>query len=85
MQYDLSTGKVMEASQKPVIQAHLDTEYRCINSKHILMKHVNITFSNVTLEAFPTNGTFSRNSKYLVAENVLGETIFLIIYFFLKS
>ncbi|XP_032057667.1 lysosome-associated membrane glycoprotein 1 [Aythya fuligula] len=59
--HNSTEGKVMEASQKSVIQAHLDTEYRCINSKHILMKHVNITFSNVTLEAFPTNGTFSRN------------------------
>ncbi|NP_990614.3 lysosome-associated membrane glycoprotein 1 isoform 1 precursor [Gallus gallus] len=54
-------GKVMVATQKSVIQARIGTEYRCINSKYIRMKHVNITFSNVTLEAYPTNGTFSAN------------------------
>lgn len=43
------------------------------------MKHVNITFSNVTLEAYPTNDTFSANSRYLVTENVLGGLIFPII------
>lgn len=49
------------------------------------MKNVNITFSNVTLEAYLTNGTFSMNSRYLVAENVLGELVFPIIdYFFLS-
>ncbi|NXL83450.1 LAMP1 protein, partial [Alectura lathami] len=54
-------GKEMEVAQKSVIQAQIGTEYRCINSRHIHMKHVNITFSNVTLEAYPTNGTFSAN------------------------
>ncbi|NXC46536.1 LAMP1 protein, partial [Penelope pileata] len=54
-------GKVMEAAQKSVIRAHIGTEYQCINSKYIRMKHVNITFSKVTLEAYPTNDTFSTN------------------------
>uniref|UniRef100_A0A8C3C4B5 Lysosome-associated membrane glycoprotein 1 n=1 Tax=Cairina moschata TaxID=8855 RepID=A0A8C3C4B5_CAIMO len=73
--HNSTEGKVMEASQKPVIQAHLDTEYRCINSKHILMKHVNITFSNVTLEAFPTNGTFSRNTTECSEDRVSTTTV----------
>lgn len=79
MPCDLFTGKVMEVTQKSVIQARIGTEYRCINSKYIYIRHVNITFSNVTLEAYPTNGTFSTNSRYLVTENVLGGLVFPII------
>uniref|UniRef100_A0A8B9C608 Lysosome-associated membrane glycoprotein 1 n=1 Tax=Anser brachyrhynchus TaxID=132585 RepID=A0A8B9C608_9AVES len=71
--HNSTEGKVMEASQKSVIQAHMGTEYRCISSKRILMKHVNITFSNVTLEAFPTNGTFSRN-KTECSEDMVSTT-----------
>lgn len=81
----LFTGVVKTASHKSIIQAHRGTKYRCINSKHINMKAVNVTFSNVTLEAYLTNGTFSVNSKYLVTENVLDELIFPITgYFFLS-
>lgn len=54
----------------------MGTKYRCISAEHVNMKSVNITFSNVTLEAYLTNGTFSTNSRYLVAENVLGELVF---------
>lgn len=68
MPCDLFTGRVMEVTHKSVIQARIGTEYRCINSKYIHMRHVNITFSNVTLEAYPTNGTFSTNSRYLITE-----------------
>ncbi|NXK50059.1 LAMP1 protein, partial [Chauna torquata] len=71
--HNSTEGKVMEVSQKSVIQAHMGTEYRCINSKHIRMKHVNITFSNVTLEAYPTNGTFSRN-KTECSEDMVSTT-----------
>ncbi|NXI74514.1 LAMP1 protein, partial [Anseranas semipalmata] len=71
--HNSTEGKVMEVSQKSVIRAHIGTEYRCINSKHIHMKRVNITFSNVTLEAYPTNGTFSRN-KTECAEDMVSTT-----------
>ncbi|NWU38788.1 LAMP1 protein, partial [Hylia prasina] len=56
-----STGGMKTVSHKSVIQAHMGTKYRCINSKHIDMKNVNVTFSNVTLEAYLTNGTLSVN------------------------
>ncbi|NXJ13725.1 LAMP1 protein, partial [Odontophorus gujanensis] len=71
-----STEGKMKTSltQKSVIQANLGTEYRCINSKYIRMKHVNITFSNVTLEAYPTNGTFSTN-KTECSEDKVSTTI----------
>lgn len=78
----LFTEGVKTVSHKSIIQAHVGTKYRCIHSKHINMKSVNVTFSNVTLEAYLTNGTLSVNSKYLVTENVLGELIFAIIGFF---
>lgn len=82
---DFFTGGVKTVSHKSIIQAHMGTKYRCINSKHINMKNANVTFSNVTLEAYLTNGTFSVNSKYLVRENELVELIFQIIgYFFLS-
>lgn len=68
MPCDLFTGRVMEVTHKSVIQARIGTEYRCTNSKYIHMRHVNVTFSNVTLEAYPTNGTFSTNSRYLITE-----------------
>ncbi|NWH68346.1 LAMP1 protein, partial [Geococcyx californianus] len=48
-------------SHKNILQADVGTKYRCINSKHVNMKNVNITFSNVTLEAYITNGTLSTN------------------------
>lgn len=63
----------------------MGTEYRCVNSKQVNMKNVNVTFSNVTLEAYLMNGTFSMNSRYLVAENVLGELVFPIIGCFFQS
>lgn len=83
MQCNLFTAGVKKVSHKNIIQAYMGTKYRCISSKQINMKNVNVTFSNVTLEAYLTNGTFSTNSKYLVAENVLGELIFPIIDLFL--
>ncbi|NWV70030.1 LAMP1 protein, partial [Malurus elegans] len=61
------------ASHKSVIQARTGTKYRCINSKHISMKNVNVTFSNVTLEAYLTNGTFSVN-KTECAEDMVSTT-----------
>ncbi|NXM05856.1 LAMP1 protein, partial [Tyrannus savana] len=56
-----TTGEVKTVSHKSIIQAHMGTKYRCINSKQVNMKSVNVTFSNVTLEAYLTNGTFSVN------------------------
>lgn len=82
MQCNLFTGEVKKVSHKTTIQAHMGTKYRCINAKHINMKSVNVTFSNVTLEAYLTNGTFSMNSRYLVEENVLGELVFPITDYF---
>lgn len=85
MQCNIFTGDVKKVSHKNILQAYMGTKYRCINSKQVNMKNVNVTFSNVTLEAYLTNGTFSMNSRYLVAENVLGELIFpKTDYFFLS-
>lgn len=63
----------------------MGTKYRCISFKHVNMKNVNITFSNVTLEAYLTNGTLSTNSRYLVAEKVLGALIFTVRDYFSLS
>uniref|UniRef100_A0A8C5TH42 Lysosome-associated membrane glycoprotein 1 n=1 Tax=Malurus cyaneus samueli TaxID=2593467 RepID=A0A8C5TH42_9PASS len=68
-----TAGGVKTASHKSIIQAHTGTKYRCINSKHISMKNVNVTFSNVTLEAYLTNGTFSVN-KTECAEDMVSTT-----------
>ncbi|NWX36031.1 LAMP1 protein, partial [Notiomystis cincta] len=68
-----SAGEVKTVSHKSIIQAHMGTKYRCISSKHINMKNVNVTFSNVTLEAYLTNGTFSVN-KTECAEDMVSTT-----------
>ncbi|NXT66362.1 LAMP1 protein, partial [Chaetops frenatus] len=68
-----TTGGVKTVSHKSIIQAHMGTKYRCINSRHINMKSVNVTFSNVTLEAYITNGTFSVN-KTECAEDMVSTT-----------
>lgn len=81
MQCNLFIG-VKTVSHKTIIQAYMGTKYRCISSKQVSMKNVNVTFSNVTLEAYLTNGTFSMNSRYLVAENILDELIFPLIDYF---
>ncbi|NXJ77411.1 LAMP1 protein, partial [Trogon melanurus] len=59
--HNSTAGDRKRVSHKNIIQAHMGTKYRCINSKQINMKNVNVTFSNVTLEAYLTNGTFSVN------------------------
>ncbi|NWH77724.1 LAMP1 protein, partial [Piaya cayana] len=71
-----STAGKMKTSlvlRKTTIQAYVGTQYRCINSKHVSMKSVNITFSNVTLEAYLTNGTLSTN-KTECAEDMVSTT-----------
>uniref|UniRef100_A0A8C3JPE5 Lysosome-associated membrane glycoprotein 1 n=1 Tax=Calidris pygmaea TaxID=425635 RepID=A0A8C3JPE5_9CHAR len=73
MQCNLFTGGTKRVSHKTIIQAYVGTEYRCINSKQVNMKNVNITFSNVTLEAYLTNGTLSVN-KTECAEDVVSTT-----------
>ncbi|NXS44537.1 LAMP1 protein, partial [Balaeniceps rex] len=59
--HNSTAGETKMVSHKTIIQAHLGTKYRCINSKHVNTKTVNVTFSNVTLEAYLKNGTFSMN------------------------
>ncbi|NXE52523.1 LAMP1 protein, partial [Casuarius casuarius] len=73
-QYNPLTGKVMKVSHKSDIRADMGTKYRCVNSKHINMKNVNITFSNVTLEAYVANGTVSIN-KTECAEDMVSTTV----------
>ncbi|NXH87821.1 LAMP1 protein, partial [Edolisoma coerulescens] len=68
-----TTGGLKTVSHKGIIQAHRGTKYRCINSKHTNMRTVNVTFSNVTLEAYLTNGTFSVN-KTECAEDMVSTT-----------
>ncbi|NWR46138.1 LAMP1 protein, partial [Regulus satrapa] len=68
-----SAGNVMTVSHKSSIRARMGTRYRCITSKHISMSNVNVTFSNVTLEAYLTNGTFSVN-KTECAEDMFSTT-----------
>ncbi|XP_025051895.1 lysosome-associated membrane glycoprotein 1 isoform X3 [Alligator sinensis] len=51
----------MEVSQKTDIQANLGTRYQCISTDQVNMKNVNVTLSNVTLEAYLVNNTLSVN------------------------
>ncbi|XP_032853060.2 lysosome-associated membrane glycoprotein 1 isoform X1 [Tyto alba] len=71
--HNSTAGEVKRVSHKTIIQAYMGTKYRCINSKQVNMKNVNITFSNVTLEAYLTNGTFSMN-KTECAEDMVSTT-----------
>ncbi|NXX14234.1 LAMP1 protein, partial [Podargus strigoides] len=72
--HNSTAGKIKTSlSHKTIIQADMGTKYRCISSKHVNMKNVNITFSNVTLEAYLTNGTFSMN-KTECAEDMVSTT-----------
>ncbi|NXT81173.1 LAMP1 protein, partial [Zapornia atra] len=68
-----TAGAVRKVSHKTTIQAYMGTRYRCISSQHISVKNVSITFSNVTLEAYLTNGTFSTN-KTECAEDMVSTT-----------
>ncbi|NXV79420.1 LAMP1 protein, partial [Atlantisia rogersi] len=69
-----TAGKMKTSlSHKTTIQAYMGTRYRCISSQHISVKNVSITFSNVTLEAYLTNGTFSAN-KTECAEDMVSTT-----------
>ncbi|XP_074766058.1 lysosome-associated membrane glycoprotein 1 [Athene noctua] len=71
--HNSTAGEVKRVSHKTIIQAYVGTKYRCISSKDVNMKNVNITFSNVTLEAYLTNGTFSMN-KTECAEDMVSTT-----------
>ncbi|XP_026701634.1 lysosome-associated membrane glycoprotein 1 [Athene cunicularia] len=71
--HNSTAGEVKRVSHKTIIQAYVGTKYRCISSKDVNMKNVNITFSNVTLEAYLTNGTFSMN-KTQCAEDMVSTT-----------
>ncbi|NWS68713.1 LAMP1 protein, partial [Crotophaga sulcirostris] len=68
-----TAGTVKKVSHKNILQAYVGTKYRCISSKQVNMKNVNITFSNVTLEAYLTNGTISTN-KTECAEDMVSTT-----------
>uniref|UniRef100_A0A8D0G8M1 Lysosome-associated membrane glycoprotein 1 n=1 Tax=Sphenodon punctatus TaxID=8508 RepID=A0A8D0G8M1_SPHPU len=54
-------GTGIATSLKTDILAKVDTRYVCISADWINMTNVNITISNVTLEAYPLNNTFSEN------------------------
>ncbi|XP_019379660.1 PREDICTED: lysosome-associated membrane glycoprotein 1 [Gavialis gangeticus] len=58
-----SAAGTMEVSQKTDIQANLGTRYRCISTDQVNMKNVNVTLSNVTLEAYLVNNTLSVNES----------------------
>ncbi|XP_010137713.1 PREDICTED: lysosome-associated membrane glycoprotein 1, partial [Buceros rhinoceros silvestris] len=73
--HNSTTGDVKRVSHKNIIQAYMGTKYRCISSKQINMKNVNVTFSNVTLEAYLTNGTFSTNKTECHEDMVSTTTI----------
>ncbi|XP_053163136.1 lysosome-associated membrane glycoprotein 1 [Hemicordylus capensis] len=54
-----STGGIKEVTAKTDIQANLNTKYKCVSSEQINMTDVSILLSNVTLEAYLVNNTFS--------------------------
>ncbi|NXU56637.1 LAMP1 protein, partial [Turnix velox] len=71
--YNSSAGGTKKVSHKTTIWAYMGTKYRCITSKDVVMKSVNVSFSEVTLEAYLTNGTLSMN-KTECAEDMVSTT-----------
>ncbi|XP_064296124.1 lysosome-associated membrane glycoprotein 1 [Phalacrocorax carbo] len=71
--HNATTGEGKTVSHKTTIQAYMGTKYRCISPTQVNMKNVNITFSNVTLEAYLINGTLSKN-KTECAEDMVSTT-----------
>ncbi|KAG6938901.1 lysosomal associated membrane protein 1 [Chelydra serpentina] len=63
-----STGGTKTVLQKPNIQADLDTRYRCFSTNQINLLNVNITLSNVTLQAYLVNHTLSGNETVCDAD-----------------
>ncbi|XP_042312276.1 lysosome-associated membrane glycoprotein 1 [Sceloporus undulatus] len=64
-----SSGGQREASKAAGIQAELNTTYRCHNIHRINMQNVTVLFSNVTLEAYLPNNTFSKNDSTCAEDN----------------
>nr|XP_060625632.1 lysosome-associated membrane glycoprotein 1 [Anolis sagrei ordinatus] len=58
-----SSGGEREVSRVGDIQANINTAYRCRNNHRINMTNVSVLFSNVTLEAYLPNNTFSKNDS----------------------
>uniref|UniRef100_A0A8C8VFB8 Lysosome-associated membrane glycoprotein 1 n=1 Tax=Pelusios castaneus TaxID=367368 RepID=A0A8C8VFB8_9SAUR len=69
-----STGGTKEVSQKPNIQADMDTRYKCFSTSHIDTLNVTITLSNVTLEAYVLNNTLSKNETVCDADKTHSTT-----------
>ncbi|XP_044284572.1 lysosome-associated membrane glycoprotein 1 isoform X2 [Varanus komodoensis] len=56
-----AVGSMEEATKETDIKAHLDTRFMCHNKHMIHMRNVTVRLSNVTLEAYLPNNTFSKN------------------------
>ncbi|XP_062982238.1 lysosome-associated membrane glycoprotein 1 [Elgaria multicarinata webbii] len=65
-----ATGGVKETTKETDIKAPEDTIYTCLNKNKISMENVVILLSNVTLEAYLKNSTFSKNETVCAEDKV---------------
>ncbi|XP_051782188.1 lysosome-associated membrane glycoprotein 1a [Erpetoichthys calabaricus] len=63
-----SKGQVSYSTNSVDIQAPLNTTYRCMSIQRVMLKNVNITFSNVRLEAYLHSSNFSKEENVCSAD-----------------
>ncbi|XP_020820814.1 lysosome-associated membrane glycoprotein 1 [Phascolarctos cinereus] len=55
-----TSSEEVSVESKTDIQADIDKKYRCISSNQITMNNVTVTFSDVTIQAYLSNNSFSK-------------------------
>uniref|UniRef100_A0A8C4RHT0 Lysosome-associated membrane glycoprotein 1 n=1 Tax=Erpetoichthys calabaricus TaxID=27687 RepID=A0A8C4RHT0_ERPCA len=63
-----SSSKGSYSTNSVDIQAPLNTTYRCMSIQRVMLKNVNITFSNVRLEAYLHSSNFSKEENVCSAD-----------------
>ncbi|XP_048396752.1 lysosome-associated membrane glycoprotein 1a [Stegostoma tigrinum] len=63
-----SKGILVTFSRSADISAKMNTTYRCTSDSTVHMENVNVTLSHVRMEAFPSNGNFSKTETICHAD-----------------
>ncbi|KAG2457288.1 LAMP1 protein, partial [Polypterus senegalus] len=63
-----SKGQVSDSTNSVDIQAPLNTTYHCVSVQHVMLKNVNISFSNMRLEAYLHSSNFSKDESVCSAD-----------------
>ncbi|KAM5180989.1 lysosome-associated membrane glycoprotein 1 [Mantella aurantiaca] len=56
-------GTKAVSTNKSAISATMNTLYHCVNPHHLSLENVNLTFHDVRLEAYLSNGTYSKKES----------------------